>query len=226
MSKIWATSGRQNSGRRSGEQVADFVVGGLGKICVVLADADEGERAFQANDIIGSVPKILAGTWRADGNSNNNFRGALLTQRSYRSPHGRAGGKSVIDQNDGTIFKLRRRTVCPIISFAPLQFLAFNRGHHLDDRLRIRHDIKHVFVQNADAAGSDCAHGEFFMAGHAEFAHNKNIERNTEAPGDLKCDRDTTTREAENNDVVAPGVTEQLLRELPTRISSVLKNLG
>ena len=90
--------------------------------------------------------------------------------------------------------------------------------------MRIGDDVEHVFVQDADAAGSDRAHGEFFVAGHAEFTHNENIESSTKPLCDLKCDRDAPTRETENNDVVASGITQQLFRELPTGIGPVLKN--
>ena len=58
------------------------------------------------------------------------------------------------------------------------------------------------------------------MPGHAEFAHNKNIERNTEPLRYFKCDRHTSTRQSENNDVVASGVTQQLFRKLPARVGS------
>src|SRR5205814_3362122 len=103
------------------------------------------------------------------------------------------------------ILVFRRRTLPAIVTFASLQFLAFNRSHRFHDRLWIRHNREHVFIQNADATGSDGAHGEFFVAGDAEFAHNKNVERNTEPPRDLKSDWDTASRKAENDDVIASG---------------------
>ena len=202
-----------------------FFVRGLGKIDVVLADAEEFRRILQAKDVIGSVLQLLTGNRRADRDRNNDFGGALLTQRSYRGPHARARGKPIVDQDNGTMFKFRRRTISSIISFAPLQFLTFNRGHLVDDILRIRHDAKHVFVQNTDAAGSDRAHSEFLVAGHAEFAHNKNVERNTEPLRDFEGDRYTTTRKTENNYIVASGVAQQLFRKLPSRIGPVLENL-
>ena len=180
---------------------------------------------MQANDFVGSGLQILTGNWRADWNGDDNFGGALLTQRGYRCSHGRAGGKSVIDQNDGTTFELRRGPIVAIVALPPFQFLAFNRSDHLDDRLRIGDDVKHILVQNANAAGSNRAHGEFFVTRHAKFAHDKNIEGHTEPLRDLKCDRHTSTRQTKNNNVVASGVPQQFFRELPTRISPVLKNL-
>ena len=207
------------------EQLAHFFVGGLGKIGVVLADANESDWGLQADDFVGTVLQILTRTWSPDWNSDNNFRCPLLAQRSYRRSHSRASGKSVVDQNDDTIFEVRRRSIATIIALPPFQFLAFDRGDHLNDRLRIRNDMEHVLVQNADAARGDRPHREFFVTGHAQFAHGKNIERKTEPLRDLKCNRNTSPGQTENNDVVASGVTQQFFRELPTRISPVLKNL-
>ena len=180
---------------------------------------------MQANDLIGSVLQILTGAGRTDRNGNDNFGSALLTQGSYRCSHSRAGGKPVVDQNDGTTIEIGRGPIVAIITLSPFQFLALDRSDHLDNRLRIGHNVEHVLVKNPDAAGSDRAHREFFVTGQAEFAHDKNIERNTEALRNLKGDWDTSTRETENNDVVASGVTQQLFRKLPTRIGPVLKNL-
>src|SRR6185369_12414927 len=169
--------------------------GGLGKICVVLADTNEGDGGLQANDFVGTVLQILAGAWSSDWNSDNNFCCPLLAQRRYRCSHGRASSKSVVDQNDDTIFEVRRGPIAAIIALPPFQFLAFDRSDYLNDRLRIRDDVEHVLVQNADAAGGDRTHGEFFVTWHAEFAHDKNIERNSETLRDLKCNRNTSPRQ-------------------------------
>jgi len=90
--------------------------------------------------------------------------------------------------------------------------------------LRIRQDVEHVFVQDADTTRGDCAHGEFFVTRHTELAHNANIERNPDPLRYFERDRDTAARESENDDVVAPGIAQQFFRELPTRVGPVLKN--
>jgi hypothetical protein len=91
--------------------------------------------------------------------------------------------------------------------------------------LCIRDDVENVFVQNTDPARGNRAHSEFFVAGHAEFPHNKNVERNAEPLGHFKRHRHATTRKAENDDVVASGVTQQLFRQLLTRVDPVLENM-
>ena len=190
-----------------------------------MADADEAGGAVQANDLVGSVLQILTGTGRADRNSDDNFGCAVLAQRRYRCAHRRTGGKPVVDQNDGATFEIGRRPIVAVISLPPFQLLAFEGGYYLDDRLRISDDAEDILVKHADATGRNGAHGEFFVSRKAEFADDKNIERNIKPLRDFKCDWNATTRESENNNIVASGVTQQFFRELPTRLCPVLKNL-
>jgi hypothetical protein len=149
----------------------------------------------------------------------------LLTQRGSRSPHRRSSGKPVIDQNHGLPTHIWRRAAGAIIAFPAFQFLAFDCSDHLDDRLRIWQRVKDVFVQDADATGCDCAHGEFFVPRHAELAYNENIERNAEPLRYFKRNRNTAARKSENDDVVASSVAQQIFRKLPTRVGSVPKKV-
>jgi hypothetical protein len=179
----------------------------------------------ETKDIIDLVPDLAAGTGRAHGDSDNNFCRALLTQRGRRGPHRRSSGKSVIDQNHSSPTQIRRRPPGAISKFPPFQFLAFDCADHLNDRLRIRKHVENVFVQNPDATGRDCAHGEFFVPRHAELAHNENIERNAEPLCYFKRNRHTAARKSENDDVVASSVAQQSFRQLPTRVGSVPKKV-
>jgi hypothetical protein len=165
----------------------------------------------------------MTGAWRTDWDSDNNFCRALPAQCGSRSPHGRSSGKPVIDQNYGSPKQIWWRAAGAIITFPPFQFLAFDCSNHLDDRLRVWQGVEDVFVQDADATGCDCAHGEFFVPRHAELAHNENIERNVEALRYFKRNRDTAARKSENDDVVASSVAQQAFRQLPTRVGSVPK---
>jgi hypothetical protein len=91
--------------------------------------------------------------------------------------------------------------------------------------LRIWQGIENVFVQDADAAGRDCAHGEFFVPRHAELAHNENIERNPEPLRYFERNGHAAARESENSDVVASSVARQFFRKLPTSVGSVPKKV-
>jgi hypothetical protein len=91
--------------------------------------------------------------------------------------------------------------------------------------LRIWQGVKDVFVQDADATGCDCAHGEFFVTRHAKLAHNENIERKAEPMRCFKRHRHPAARKSENDDVVASSVAQQFFRKLPTRVGSVAKKV-
>jgi hypothetical protein len=91
--------------------------------------------------------------------------------------------------------------------------------------LRVWQGIDYVFVKNADATGCDCAHGEFFVPGHAELAHNENIERNAEPLRDFERNRHAAAWKSENNDVIASSVARQFFRQLPTSVGSVPKKV-
>jgi hypothetical protein len=179
----------------------------------------------EAKDIVDLVPDLAASGGSAHGDSDNNFCRALLTQRGSGGPHRRSSGKSVIDQNHRSPTQIWRRPPGAISMFPPFQFLAFDRADHLYDRLRIRKHVENVFVQNADATGCDCAHGEFFVPGHAELAHNENIERNAEPLRYFERNRHPAARKSENDDVVASSVAQQFFRKLPTRVGSVPKKV-
>jgi hypothetical protein len=179
----------------------------------------------ETKDIIDLVPDLAAGSGRAHGDSDNNFCRALLTQRGSRGPHRRSSGKSVIDQNHSSPTQIRRRPPGAISKFPAFQFLAFDCSDYLDNRLRIWQGVKDVFVQDADATGCDCAHGEFFVTRHAKLAHNENIERKAEPMRCFKRHRHPAARKSENDDVVASSVAQQFFRKLPTRVGSVAKKV-
>lgn len=118
---------------------------------------------------------------------------------SHGRAHARAGGEAVVDE-DGSLAP-------HIDGWTPVavQLLAAEKlgGLPADCRLdRLRRDAKapdDVIVQNADAAGRDCAHGELLVAGDPELAHDENVERGADSACDLKGDRDTAAGQAEDD---------------------------
>jgi hypothetical protein len=65
--------------------------------------------------------------------------------------------------------------------FAPFQFCCFPCSYRFDGLVRMRDRAHHIFIQNTHAARSDCAGGQFLKTGDTEFAHDKNVKRNTQA---------------------------------------------
>jgi hypothetical protein len=61
------------------------------------------------------------------------------------------------------------------------------------------------------------------MAGHPEFAHDENIQRSIQGPGDFVPNRDATSRQGKYNHITAIGVLTQLFGQQPTCFCSISK---
>ncbi|WP_167229749.1 hypothetical protein [Massilia rubra] len=68
-------------------------------------------------------------------------------------------------------------------------------------------------VEHADTAAGDRAHGVFLMAGQAELAHEQDVERKAERPGDGEADRNAAARQSQHQRVGASGVAGQRQRQ-------------
>ena len=79
--------------------LADFIVGGLAKVLIVVSDANEGFWCVQADDMIRFIAQIPAGfEWR-NGNGDHDAIWFLPPQSADRRAHGRARGEAVIDED-------------------------------------------------------------------------------------------------------------------------------
>jgi hypothetical protein len=57
---------------------------------------------------------------------------------------------------------------------------------------------------------ADRAHAQLRLEGHAEFAHQDDVQRRSEVPGDFRGDRDAAPRQAEDDHVLVPEVVQTL----------------
>src|SRR5690606_11256573 len=74
-----------------------------------------------------------------------------------------------------TALGAERRPPASIGSLAPLELDALRRFHALDG-FRVREPGEKVLVDDRDAAGCDCANGEFRLPWRAQLAHDHHIE--------------------------------------------------
>jgi hypothetical protein len=84
------------------------------------------------------------------------------------------------------------------------------------------HDI---LVQNAHTAGSYRAGSQFFKAGNAQFAHDKNIERRAEPLRDFERHRHTAPWQPKHNYVIATRILDEFVRKQPAGFGSVGKSV-
>lgn len=67
----------------------------------------------------------------------------------------------------------------------------------------------HLVVDHADAAFTDGSHARFRLEGHAEFAHQADVQRCAEGAGDLCGDRDPSAGQPQHHYVGTLEVLQQ-----------------
>ena len=69
-----------------------------------------------------------------------------------------------------------RSSFASIQPFAPLQFILFVGCHAIDHMRRNAELADDSIVKDADTAGCDGSHSQFFVTGYAELSDDKHIE--------------------------------------------------
>ncbi len=136
-------------------------------------------RRGRADHLVHLFSQCFAGVGRSRGNGNDDARGLLLADGRHRSVHGRASGQAVIDENHGFPAHVGSRALSTISMLATLQFSLLARRHTVDNSAGYFQALHDVMIENAYPAAGDRPHGELFMAGNAQLAHQKYIERRT-----------------------------------------------
>jgi hypothetical protein len=186
---------------RLGQQGAHLSVAGLIEIAVELSDSMKRLRGLEAKNLIGLLTQFVAGAARGHRHSHQNAM-SERTQGADRGFHCRSGGYAVVDQNYGAPMKRRGGTAVAVSHFPALDFEPFPRSHRVDGFLGNGISGDHAGLNFDDATAGDRTHGQFLLAGNAEFPHHKNIEGQMESARDLKSDRNAATRQGEHEGVV------------------------
>jgi hypothetical protein len=104
---------------------------------------------------------------------------------AHRGP----GGEAVIDKNDGPAAQIRRPASAPEEALMSRQFLLLLCRNGIDDTVRDAHTLDDLVVEQAHAAARDSPHRQLLIAGDAEFAHEKDVERRAQSGGHFIPDR-------------------------------------
>ena len=100
--------------------------------------------------------------------------------------------------------------VAAIRVFPPFELALLAFGHGIDHIAGNAEGIDDVAIDQADAAGGDGTHGELFVPGHAELAHDVDVERDAERPGDFARDGHAAARQRQHDHVVPIAIIGQL----------------
>ena len=158
----------------------------------------EGFRAFDANQAVDFLAQFFAGTERGDRNGCNDTASSG-TKSPHRRFHGGSGGQTVVDEDYAATIEPERETTVAIGGFAAVDLKAFACDHRIDRILRNAVSADHIVLEHDNASTGDGTHGQFFLAGNAEFTDDEDIERQMEFASHFKGDRNPTARQSEDD---------------------------
>src|ERR1041385_3590616 len=88
-----------------------FLISCLRKVLVPATDTIKRFSGHPTNHLIHFKLECVTRFWGSYRYSNDDPRGVLSADTRHGSPHARAGGKTIIDQDDSPIADLWRRAV-------------------------------------------------------------------------------------------------------------------
>jgi hypothetical protein len=116
------------------------------------------------------------------------------------------------------------RTACTALAvraLAALELAPLLGVDRLDPLDRDVQRLDELLAEHARAARGDRAERELLVPGDAELAHEEDVERRGQRTRDLEGDRHPAARQRQHDDVVAPRVLAQALREQPARLDAI-----
>jgi len=200
---------RGRKGFCGGEELGDFGIGGLGEVCVALADAAKIGRGVKGEKALDKGTQGGTGLTRGDGCGDDDLARVLRAEGLDCGAKGGAGGDAVIDEDDSFSSDRGRGGMAAIGELPTMKLLALNGGFSFKGSTRDAESTHHIMVYDLDAARGDGAHGEFCVAGDAELADDEDIERGVEFAGNLRGHGDAAAREGKHENVRAAGMLHE-----------------
>jgi hypothetical protein len=176
----------------------------------------------ETNHLIYLAPEICTGLSGSNGNRYDELFDLLYTKSSYSRSHGRTGGQSVVDENDGLAPNVRVRPGEAIGALAPVQLVLFVRGDRRD--LAFRDVCTHyVLTDYANPARGNRSHSQLLLARHTQLPYQHEIQGGLQCVGNFVRHRNSTTRQGQHDQVPGACVVPQCGGQLPPRVRAVKK---
>ena len=134
------------------------------------------------------------------------------------------GGQPVIDENHRLAGHVDGRAAAAVGGLAPDQFPAFAFG---DIAQLLRCDAQraqHVVVDHDASTAGQCAHGELFVTGRAELAHDERIQRSAEGRSHFPCDGNSAAGQTQDDDAFASAVCAEQIGQDAAGFTAVTKD--
>lgn len=199
----------------------------MSEVAIELADGIKGLRRLEADKLVDFMTKILAGAGGRHGDGDHDAAGNGAQSTCGRR-HRRSGSEAVIDQDNGSTSKAKRRMAGAVRGFATFDLESLASGDGVNGFLADSVGGHNVALEDDSAAAGDGAHGQLFVAWDAEFADNENVERQTQLAGDFKRYGNSAARQAEDDGVLRIEIAGTLIandvRQRTAGLLTVLKN--
>lgn len=192
------------------KEAADFFVGGLVEVVVVLAYCAQMERREDGDEGVGFAGEV-AGYRSVDyGDGEDDGGGALPAEGGEGGADAGAGGDAVVDEENGFAADVGGRALAAVGGFAADELGALAGEDGVERCGRHAEGANAVVVDELDAAGGDGADGQLWNVLCADFAHDKYVEWDAESAGNLITDNYAAAGNGENEDVVTMRVGKEL----------------
>ncbi|MEY2958626.1 MAG: hypothetical protein RLZZ01_1194 [Actinomycetota bacterium] len=201
------------------------------EVPVELADGTEVVRLPHGEVPVGGRTESIDPTRRCDRHGERHLDRPAGPGDLARRSCGRTGGDTVVDDHhvlppEGTSGPRPTEAIDPSDE---RDSLTFDDGPEF-----VARDVRttdQLVVQDDDSAFPDGTHGQFLLERHAEFPHDDHVERGIEGCCDLGGHRNTTSRQADDDDVL-PSVANlrqrdgQQVCELSAGVDAILERGG
>jgi hypothetical protein len=183
-------------------------------------------RCLRTHDFISDSPEAPASLGRTHRNSHDDTGRLVLTQRADGGFHSRPGCEAIIDDNDDTVGELQRWTVAAIEALAPLELETLARSYLINDGTGDAQLANDRFAHHAHVPDGDGAHRELRLARNTELTHEEHVERSPELARHFQSHRDATTRQPQDDDVLAISVGGEPRGELLAGVGAIMESHG
>ena len=205
------------------EEIPNFLVARLRKFLVPEANGLKGLWRDGAHNLVHFRPKLFTGVRGGGWYGDHDARRLTLANRLRRRTHRRPGRQPIVDHDHRAALQIGRRPIAPVQSFTPLELTLFDGRRSLDDRAGQVQGAHDVVVEHPDTSRRNGAHRELFVAGHAEFPNEKDVQRHVKRGRHFEADGHAASWERENQHVRPPGIMVQPLRQHPARVNAISK---
>ena len=212
------------TGGRSSEEFADFLVADLTEVPKGLPDGEKRGGHRRAYDVVDDACELPAGRFRSRRHRDHDFGWVGLPQRLYGREHAGPGRESVVDQDHRLAGQVEGRATATVGRLAPEQLAPFTFGDIAQLLWGDSQCAKYIVVDNHASVTCQCTHRELFVSGRTELAHDERVQRSAEGRGHLPCDGYSAAGQTQNYDVLTSPVCTQQIGQYAACLTSVTED--